>query len=78
MEQRELSAQNAGPLQLKLSRILCIVVRASFGMKDKDILRFVDEKQAWIEKHLQIARTRRAETEPLFQLKKPALWRGLL
>ena len=47
MEQLELSAQNAGPLQLKLSRILCIVIRASFGMKGKDILRFVDEKQAW-------------------------------
>ena len=78
MQQLELSAQNAGPLQLKLSRILCIVIRASFGMKGKDILRFVDEKQAWIGKRLQIARTRRAETEPLFQRKKSALWRELL
>ena len=52
MEHLELSAQNAGSLQLKLSRILCIVGRASLEMKDKDILWFVDEKQAWLEKHL--------------------------
>ena len=78
MEQLELSAQNAGPLQLKLSTILCIVIRASLGMKNKDILRFVDEKQARSEGHLQIARTHVAETEPLFQRKKSALWRGLL
>lgn len=52
MEQLELSAQNAGPLQLKLSRILCIVIRASFGMKGKDILRFVDEKQyRWLKEN---------------------------
>ena len=52
MEQLELSAQNAGPLQLKLSRILCIVIWASFGMKGKDILRFVDEKQyRWLKEN---------------------------
>lgn len=58
-------------------RSICIVVHSSFRMKGKDILRFVDEKQAWIEEHLQITRTHAAE-KTLFKLKKFALWRMLL
>lgn len=79
MGQLELSAQNAA-ITIEIKQYHRIVARAPLEMKNKDILRFVDEKQAWIEGHLQIARTHAAEKTlfKLIKLKKFALWRMLL
>ena len=57
-------------------RSICIVVQASFRMKGKDILRFVDEKQAWIEEPLQITRTHRTGNEPAFSTEEICALRG--
>jgi len=45
---------------------LRVVVRAPMRMKNKDIQRFIEEKSAWIEKHLEIAKARQAERPPAF------------
>lgn len=45
---------------------LQVIVRAPMRMKDKDIQRFIEEKTAWIEKHIEIAKGRKAQQLPPF------------
>ena len=40
-----------------------VIVRAPMRMKEKEIVRFVQEKSAWIEKSLELVRQRNAESE---------------
>ena len=40
-----------------------VIVRAPMRMKEKEIVRFVQEKSAWIEKSLELVRQRKAERE---------------
>lgn len=61
MKQLEIIHSKPRTIAIEIKQHRRIVVRASLGMKNKGILRFVDEKQARIEGHLQIARTRMAE-----------------
>lgn len=45
---------------------LQIIVRAPIRMKDKDIERFIEEKTAWIEKHIDKVKNRQAQQLPAF------------
>lgn len=45
---------------------LQITVRAPIRMKDKDIGRFIEEKTAWIEKHIEKVKSRQARQLPSF------------
>lgn len=48
---------------IQITADLRIVVRAPLSMRRDDIERFVSEKRAWIEKHLEIMRARSEERE---------------
>lgn len=53
-------------LSIEIKSDLRVLVRAPLRMKKSDIQRFVNEKDAWIQKHLEIAEQRRLQIEPPF------------
>ena len=77
MKQLEIIHSKPRTIAIEIKQHRRIVVRASLGMKNKGILRFVDEKQARIEGSCKLQELAWLK-KTLFKLKKFALWRTLL
>ncbi len=58
-------------IALEIKPNLQIFVRAPYRASDREIRQFVEEKSGWLEKHLAMARKRRAELES--RQREPAL-----
>ena len=53
-------------IAVEVKRDLRVIVRAPTRMKQKDVERFIDEKSAWIEAHLEIVKAQQADMSPGF------------
>lgn len=58
MEQIEIILSNRKTISVEVKRDLRVIVRAPMRMKNADIQKFIDEKAAWIEKHLELMKAR--------------------
>ncbi len=61
-KQIEIIRSGRKTLSIEIKQDLRIIVRAPSRMKSADIEKFIEEKTAWIEKHLNILRRRKEKT----------------
>jgi predicted metal-dependent hydrolase len=52
----EVIRSNRKTIAMEITRDLRVIVRAPFRMPDRDIRRFIEDKSAWLEKHLELAK----------------------
>ena len=57
-------------IAVEVKRDLRVILRAPMRMKQKDVERFINEKSAWIEAHLEIVKARQADKEPCFTVEE--------
>ncbi|MDD6800936.1 MAG: SprT family zinc-dependent metalloprotease [Firmicutes bacterium] len=69
IKQIEIIRSNRRTVALEINRDLRITVRAPMRMKQADIEKFINEKSPWIEKHLEIMKTRNASESEKGQVK---------
>ena len=69
IKQIEIIRSNRRTVALEINRDLSITVRAPMRMKQADIEKFINEKSPWIEKHLEIMKTRNASESEKGQVK---------
>lgn len=64
MNDMEIIRSKRRTISVEIKNDMRIIVRAPLRMKNEDIRRFIDEKSAWIDKHLKVVKEQSEQYEP--------------